>query len=154
MFTFENLDNTVQAYNKLVARIANLKADGDPDLEAAKPYQDSFKEALDNDLNTSLAITALYDVLKADLSDATKRYLIADFDRVLSLGLLDAAAKKEAAAAPADGIDAAKIEALIARRAEAKAAKNWGEADRIRDELKAMGVVVKDTKDGAVWSLL
>ena len=149
VFSFENLDNCVQAYNKLVARIANLKADDEPDLAAAKAYQEKFKEALDNDLNTSLAVTALYDVLKGELSDATKLYLIKDFDRVLSLGLIAAAEKK--AEAPAEGDDVAKIEELIAQRAEAKAAKNWGEADRIRDELKEMGVVVKDTKDGPVW---
>ena len=152
VFSFENLDNCVQAYNKLVARIANLKADGAPDIDAAKQYQDSFKEALDNDLNTSLAVTALYDALKGDISDATKRYLVEDFDRVLSLGLIEAAEKKSAA--PAEGADVAKIEALIAQRAEAKAQKNWGEADRIRDELKEMGVVVKDTKDGPVWEMI
>ncbi len=149
VFSFENLDNCVQAYNKLVARVANLKADGEADLAAAKQYQDSFKEALDNDLNTSLAVTALYDVLKGDISDATKLYLIADFDRVLSLGLIEAAEKKTAAST--DDADTAKIEELIAQRAEAKAAKNWGEADRIRDVLKEMGVIVKDTKDGPVW---
>ena len=152
VFSFENLDNCVQAYNKLVARVAKLKADGEADLEAAKPYQDKFKEALDNDLNTSLAVTALYDVLKGDISDATKRYLIEDFDRVLSLGLIEAAENK-AAASTAD-VDTAKIEELIAKRSEAKAAKNWGEADRIRDELKEMGVVVKDTKDGPVWEMI
>lgn len=152
VFSFENLDNCVQAYNKLVARVAKLKADGEADLDAAKPYQDKFREALDNDLNTSLAVTALYDVLKGDISDATKRYLIEDFDRVLSLGLIEAAENK-AAASTAD-VDTAKIEELIAKRAEAKAAKNWGEADRIRDELKEMGVVVKDTKDGPVWEMI
>ena len=152
VFSFENLDNCVQAYNKLVARVAKLKADGEADLDAAKPYQDKFKEALDNDLNTSLAVTALYDVLKGDISDATKRYLIENFDRVLSLGLIEAAENK-AAASTAD-VDTAKIEELIAKRSEAKAAKNWGEADRIRDELKEMGVVVKDTKDGPVWEMI
>ena len=151
MFSFENLDNCVQAYNKLVARVANLKADGAPDLEAAKPYQDSFREALDNDLNTSLAVTALYDVLKGDISDATKRYLIADFDRVLSLGLIEAADKK--AAAPAADVDVARIEELIAKRTEARANKDWATADAIRDELKAMHIVIKDSKDGVTWEL-
>ena len=153
VFTFENLDNTVQAYNKLVARISKLGTDGEPDLEAAKSYQDSFKEALDNDLNTSLAITALYDVLKADLSDATKRYLIADFDRVLSLGLIEAAEKKAAEAAPAADVDVAKIEELIAKRTQARADKDWATADAIRDELKAMHIVIKDSKDGVTWEV-
>ena len=151
VFSFENLDNCVQAYNKLVARIAKLNADGDPDLEAAKKYQDSFREALDNDLNTSLAVTALYDVLKGDINDATKLYLIKDFDRVLSLGLIEAAEKKTADAT-AD-VDVAKIEALIAKRGEARANRDWATADAIRDELKAMHIIIKDSKDGVTWEV-
>ncbi len=151
VFSFENLDNCVQAYNKLVARIAKLNADGAPDLEAAKKYQDSFREALDNDLNTSLAVTALYDVLKGDINDATKLYLIKDFDRVLSLGLIEAAEKKTADAT-AD-VDVAKIEALIAKRGEARANRDWATADAIRDELKAMHIIIKDSKDGVTWEV-
>ena len=154
VFSFENLDNAVQAYNKLIARIAKLDANGEqPDLDAAKPYQDKFKEALDNDLNTSLAITALYDVFKGDLSDATKLYLIADFDRVLSLGLIEAAQTQKSQSAPAADLDVAKIDELIAKRTEARANKNWATADAIRDELKAMHVVIKDSKDGVSWEV-
>ncbi len=154
VFSFENLDNTVQAYNKLVARIAKLSADGEPDLEAAKTYQQSFKDALDNDLNTSLAITALYDVLKGDISDATKRYLIADFDKVLSLGLIEAAEKLAEESNVSADIDVAKIEELIAKRAQARANRDWAAADAIRDELKAMHIVIKDGKDGATWEVV
>ena len=167
VFSFENLDNTVQAYNKLVNKIMKLSKDGEPDLDATKPYQDKFKAALDNDLNTSLAITALYDVLKGKIDDATKRYLIADFDRVLSLGLLEAADRElqKAAAAEAEkaalqlkaleekGLSKEWVEKNIAARAAAKAEKNWAEADRIRDELLAKGIVIKDSKDGATWEL-
>ena len=154
VFSFENLDNAVQAYNKLIARIAKLDANGEqPDLDAAKPYQDKFKEALDNDLNTSLAITALYDVFKGDLSDATKLYLIADFDRVLSLGLIEAAQTQKSQSAPAVDLDVAKIDELIAKRTEARANKDWATADAIRDELKAMHVVIKDSKDGVSWEV-
>ncbi len=154
VFSFENLDNAVQAYNKLIARIAKLDANGEqPDLDAAKPYQDKFKEALDNDLNTSLAITALYDVFKGDLSDTTKLYLIADFDRVLSLGLIEAAQTQKSQSAPAADLDVAKIDELIAKRTEARANKDWATADAIRDELKAMHVVIKDSKDGVSWEV-
>ena len=167
VFSFENLDNTVQAYNKLVAKIVKLSKDGEPDLDAAKPYQEKFKAALDNDLNTSLAITALYDVLKGKLDDATKRYLIADFDRVLSLGLLEAADAEIEKAAQAEAEKAAQqlklleekgiskdwVNEQIAARAEAKADKNWTEADRIRDELLEKGIVIKDSKSGATWEI-
>jgi cysteinyl-tRNA synthetase len=155
MFSFDTLDNTAQAYKKLVARIAALSPEGEVDKEKAKPYQEAFSAALGNDLNTSLALTELYNVLKADVNDATKLYLIEDFEQVLSLGLLEAAAKeREKTAAPAaDGDLAAEIEALIAQRTQARKDKNWAEADAIRDKLQAMHVVVKDTPQGVEWHI-
>ena len=154
VFSFENLDNTVQAYNKLIARIAKLNQNGEqPDYEAAKKYQDNFKDALDNDLNTSLAVTALYDVLKGDINDATKLYLIEDFDRVLSLGLIKAAEELNAQTAPAADVDTEKIEELIQKRTQARADKDWATADAIRDELKAMHIIIKDSKDGVTWEI-
>ena len=151
VFSWEGLDNAAVAYQKLVSRIAALSKDGEPDDAAAKPLRDAFKAAMDNDLNTSLAITALYDVLKANVTDATKRALIAEFDSVLSLGLLEAAdALNAATAAPADGADA-EIEALVAARTEARSAKDWAKADEIREQLKALHVVVEDTPQGAKW---
>lgn len=167
IFSFENLDNAVQAYHKLVTKIAALADDGAPDVDAAQPFILKFKAGLDNDLNTSLAVTALYDVLKANISDATKLYLIADFDRVLSLGLIEAArrenekkaaeeAEKEAVKArylAEKGLSAEWMEAQLAARAAAKANKDWAEADRIRDELSALGVTIKDNKNGSSWEI-
>ena len=155
VFSFETLDNTAQAYKKLVARVAALKEEGEPDLETAKPFRKQFSEALGNDLNTSLGITVLYDVLKSELSDATKRYLLADFDTVLSLGLLEAAQRekgKTGQAAVSDS-EAAEIESLIAKRAEARKNKDWAAADAIRDELQARHVVLKDTPGGVEWHI-
>ena len=65
-----------------------------------------------------------------------------------------AGAGEYAITGPADASEeeAAKVTALLTARYEARKAKNWAESDRIRDELAAMGVVVKDSKDGAVWS--
>ena len=149
-FSWENLDNARATYEKLVARVAALSEEGEPDMAGAEKYQAQFREALDNDLNTSLAVTTLYDVLKADLSSAAKRTLIASFDQVLGLELLEkAAALREKEATPAEGDG--EIETLIAQRAAAKAAKNWAEADRIRDQLKAQGVELIDTKEGTTW---
>ncbi|MDD6022794.1 MAG: cysteine--tRNA ligase [Oscillospiraceae bacterium] len=152
MFSWENLDNAQTAYDKLVSRIAALKA-GEPeaqDAEAMEALRSTFKEAMDNDLATSLAVTALYDVLKAKISDGAKRLLIGEFDTVLSLGLLEAAqAKAEETAAPQEGD--AEIDALVAARTEAKKARNFAEADRIRDLLKDMGIVLVDTKEGTTW---
>ena len=162
VFSWEGMDNTKAAYTKLLQKIASLKEnDGDIDTEAYDKLTADFKEALDNDLNTSLAVTVLYDVLKAKTNDATKRKLIADFDTVLSLSLLEKAAElakaaKDEAAGTAPDIDpqlAAKIESMIAERAEAKAAKNYARADEIRAELTAMGVTLKDSKEGTTYTI-
>ena len=152
-FSFDSLDNAAQAYQKLAQRIAALSKEGQPDVEAARPYQEQFQAALGNDLNTSLGLTVLYDVLKADLSDATKRYLIDDFDQVLSLGLLEAAeqASQKPAGKELSPEETAEIEALIQKRAEARKAKDWATADAIRDQLAAMHVVMKDTPHGVEW---
>ncbi len=151
-FSFESLNNAAQAYQKLASRVAGLSKEGEPDREAAKPWREKFSQALGNDLNTSLGLTVLYDMLKSDLPDATKRYLVQDFDSVLSLGLLEAAEK---AAAPRGAElsqeEREEIEALIAKRAEARKSKDWAAADAIRDELTARHVVMKDTPDGVEW---
>ena len=155
VFSWENLDNAAGAYDKLIAKIAALKDEGQVDMAAFGQLKEKFVGALNGDLNTSLAVTALYDVLKAKTNDATKLYALKDFDQVLSLNLLAAAQalqKKQAeeAAASADP----EIDALVAARTEAKKAKNFGEADRIRDRLKEMGVEIIDTPQGAKWRKL
>ena len=164
VFSYENLDNAKTSYDKLIARIAALKNEGEVDAEAFETLKKDFTSAMDNDVNTSLAVTSLYNVLKAKCSDATKLALLADFDRVLSLGLIEAAdairraeAEKAAAAAAAeaaahaDDPEAAEIDALVAARAEAKKQKNFAEADRIRGELTARGITLIDTAQGTKW---
>ncbi len=154
-FSYEALDNAGTAYEKLVARIAALKAEGEPNADKVKEMVAVFDAALDNDLNTSLAITALYDALKADATDAEKLAAIAEMDEVLSLGLMAAAdaAREKATAPAADGEFGAWIEEMIAARAEAKKAKNYAEADRIRAELSDKGVTLIDTKEGTKYEI-
>ncbi len=152
VFSWENLDNAAAAYEKLIAKIAALQQEGEVDEAALGQLKERFTGALNADLNTSLAVTAVYDVLKAKCSDATKLAALEDFDRVLSLNLLKAAEayrrkQAEEAAASADP----EIDALVAARTAAKKAKNFAEADRIRDELKARGIEITDTPQGAKW---
>ena len=111
-----------------------------------------FEGALNGDLNTSVAVTALYDVLKAKCNDTTKLALLEDFDKVLSLNLLKAADALRAKQAEEEAANAdPEIDALVAARTEAKKNKNFAEADRIRDELKARGIEIIDTPQGAKW---
>ena len=156
VFTYENLDNAVQAYDKLIARLAQLDPrDGEVDKEAAESLRAKFTEAMDNDINTSLAVTALYDVLKADVNGATKLWLAEDFDRVLCLDLIKKAEEKRSAdAAQADPELCRKIEALIEERAAAKRDKNYARADEIRNEISALGAVLEDTKEGTKYKIV
>lgn len=162
VFSYENLDNAAGTFQKLVAKIAALQPeDGEAVDEAAlAALQAKFRKALDNDLNTSLAITAIYDALKAKTGAATKLAAIGDFDRVLSLDLLakaDAVRKAQTTQVKAvgdvliDGEDDPTIDALVKRRIDAKKAKDFALADQLRDELKALGIAVTDLPNGAKW---
>ena len=153
-FSFEALDNATVAYNKLIAKIAALKADDSQqtDEAALEALREKFNKAMCNDLNTSLAITALYDVLKYKTNDKTKLLPLDEFDQVLSLDLLKAAAEvkkkaEEEAAKKLEGVDP-EILALVEERTAAKKAKNFARADEIRDMLKKRGITLKDTPQG------
>ena len=152
-FSYEALDNVAAAYNKLVKRVSELKDDGNVDESVKNEFEQKFLEAVSGDLNTSMAVTILYDVLKADTGDATKLALVKSFDSVLSLDLLGHAA----ALSEGDDVDPellAYIEDAIERRKEAKKAKDFAKADAIRDELLSKGVEIKDTREGVKWNLV
>ena len=156
VFSWDALDNAKGTYEKLTARIASIVGTGSPvDESAFNEYKARFTDALDNDLNTSLAVTALYDVLKADIGADTKLALIEDFDSVLCLGLLDHARKKREAdelAAQRENGDP-EILAAIARRAEAKKNRDFATADAIRAELSARGITLIDTPNGTQYKI-
>jgi len=151
VFSYEALDQATGTYNKLKNRVAALSKEGTVDEAAVAEFKTKFVEAVGNDVNTSMGITLLYDVLKAELNDATKRAIIGSFDEVLSLDLL----KEEVAAEPA--VDAeleAYVLAKIEERKAAKKEKNFELADAIRAELLEKGVEIKDTREGVVWKLI
>jgi len=158
VFSYDNLDNATVAYNKLVKRISELKPEGEIEQAAFEEYKNKFTEAIINDLNTSMAITVVYDMLKASMNDATKVALIKDYETVLSLGLLEAADTLKAEVNNATSAVDAELEAFILakieERKEAKKAKDFAKADVIRDELLAKGVAIKDTREGVVWELV
>ena len=147
-FSYDVLDNVTVAYDKLHKKVLELKDDGAVDSEKFAAYRAKFEEVLSNDMNTSMGITLIYDVLRDSMNDATKKALIKSFDEVLSLDLTVA---EETASVDAE-LEAFVL-AKIEERKAAKKEKDFAKADAIRAELLEKGVVIKDTREGTVWEL-
>ena len=146
VFSYESLDTAENAYKKLLNKIKSIKKD-DSEMNQADfdKYNNEFKAALEDNLNTSNALTVLYDVLKSDISNNTKLALIESFDKVLSLDLL-----KE------DDVDSELdkyVKEMIEKRKVAKANKDFTLADSIRDELLSKGIVLKDAREGTTYEV-
>ena len=146
VFSFDALDQASDTLNKLKNKIKSIKDDNNYNEGDFNKYNDLFKDALENDLNTSNALTILYEVLKANISSNTKLKLIENFDKVLSLDLLKN-----------DEVDEelkTKITNLIEERKKFKQEKNYEKADEIRKQIEDLGVSIKDTRDGVeiIWN--
>lgn len=150
LFSYENLDSAKNMYDKLIAKIEKLDKNDTSkvDDEAYKAFSEKFKSALENDLTTSLAITAIYDVLKSDINDATKIFLLKDFDSVLDIGIEHLLSKKITKDEGKGESISGEILDLVNKRVDAKKIKDFATADSIRNRLKDMGYDVIDTKDG------
>lgn len=151
VFSYENLNNVELAYEKLVKKIATFKDEGEVDEKLFAEYKEKFTEAICSDLNTSMAITVVYDVVKAKMNDKTKLALLSDFDQVLSLNLTTAGKKLLEESASVEAELERYINDKIAERAAAKKAKDFAKADAIREELLSKGIAIKDTREGVVW---
>jgi cysteinyl-tRNA synthetase len=114
---------------------------------------DTVIEPLLDDLNTPQMIAALHGLRnKAASGNETDRSQFAASLRFLGF-LSETAAQWKGRKQHASGVNASLVDSLIAARAAARARKDFGESDRIRDELAAMGVVIKDSKDGTTWEI-
>lgn len=152
VFSYEVMDSVAAGYKKLRNRIAKLDASGEVNMDVAKEYKEKFISVVGNDINTASGITLVYDVLKSDLNDATKLYIIKDFDYVLSLNLT-AGEVTNNQSAQVDGELGAYIQEMIEKRANAKKERDFATADSIRDELAAKGIVLKDTREGTTYEI-
>ncbi len=147
LFTYDALDNATSAYNKLLSKIKNLMDNREGNVERTDEYLEQFKNSLADDLNTATSLTILYDVLKSDLNNNSKLFIISEFDKVLSLNLLN------------DNIveinnDTKKyIDDMIEKRNIAKKDKNFALADEIRDELANKNIFIKDTREGTTYEI-
>ena len=137
-FSYDALDQAQNTYLKLKNKVQSLGEEGNLDEEKFLEFDNKFKEALADNLNTSFALTILYDVLKSSINDYTKRELIKKFDKVLSLDLLE----EESLEIPKEVLE------LAEERLKYKKEKDYQNADIIRDKINKLGYQVLDTRDG------
>lgn len=146
VFSYDVLESSENEYKKLLKRISNLNKDGSINNDLFDKYNNEFKETLKNDLNTASALTLLYKLLKdTKVNDITKLELIKNFDKVLSLNLVQ---EKNI-----DNDLINYIEEKINERNQAKKDKDYQKADSIREELLSKGIIIKDTREGTIYEL-
>jgi len=155
VFSYEGMDMAKSAYEKLIKRLQKLQPDSSEiNQEYYNKFNNQFKAALEKDLNTSLALTVLFDVLKSEANNNTKIALVKDFDKVLSLNL-----DKEIGNEPKEEIQEVDsdlqtyIKTKIEERKFAKQNKDYALADKIRSELNEKGIELIDTPQGTTFKI-
>lgn len=149
VFSYDSMDIARNSLSKLKNRISKLSKEGIVDQEKFNLYVSKFSKAFENDINTSLMLTVLYEVLKdSSLNDATKYKLVIDFDKVLSLDLVNNVSTKLSSEMESE------INKEIQRRLEAKKNKDFKLADKIRDQLLEKGIKLIDTREGTNYEVL
>lgn len=148
-FSYQALDGARNARKSLVDKLLLLKEKaGSTSGTPSQAYLASFDNAMENDLSTPRALAVLWTVIRdPKLSAADIVATVAVMDGILGLQLM-----ADSVAAPV-AIDAARIEALIAERTEAKEQKDFVKADCIRQELNKYGIVLTDTPTGTTWRI-
>ena len=147
-FSLESLSSSRNAYNNLKEKILEVKSGkkATKDKKLIKQYKEEFLQAINNDLDTPQALALLWNLLKdSDLGDKDKYSLALDFDKVLCLGIKDF---KESQFKLTK-----EIKSLIKEREEYRKQKNWKEADKIRDKLDKLGIILEDSDKGVKWKL-
>jgi cysteinyl-tRNA synthetase len=140
----EYTDESIQAAKNGLEHLHNqvrqvAGAGRDPPQAVHSEFREKFLTAINDDLNMPRAMATIQEMLKSDIPGTEKHATILDFDRVLGLSLDQVDKSQELPA---------EVQALVDARRRARASKDWAGADRLRDEILALGYTVKDTRDG------
>ncbi|WP_152222645.1 cysteine--tRNA ligase [Pseudomonas sp. SCB32] len=152
-------DNLKEAKGALERFYTALRGLPQVAAEGGEAFVERFAAAMDDDFGTPEAVAVLFEMVREinrlrDSEPAAAAALAARLRELAGLlGVLQLDADEFLQAGAAGKVDAAQVEALIQARLDARAAKNWAESDRIRDELTALGVVLEDGKGGTTWRL-
>ncbi|MDL2289004.1 cysteine--tRNA ligase [Oscillospiraceae bacterium OttesenSCG-928-F05] len=145
-FTFEGMESAAKAYGRLLSAVDQHKgAPGEVPEDVLGGFWSAFKQAVDDDLNIPKALGVTWNAARHSVKSQAIYALIMEMDAVLGLSL-DAGVEEETA----PDIDEA-VQAMIEARQAARKAKNFAEADRIRDALKEQGILLEDTPEGVKW---
>lgn len=157
-YSVDNIEQSRAALQRLYTALRGLPEGVAP---VDSEYEVQFKKAMDDDFNTPLAYSVFFELAK-EINNLRDKDLAkaADLGALLKklgsvLGLLEQEPEKylQGAQGAESSLDTAKIEALISARQEARKARDWALADKARDELAAMGVVIEDGPQGTTWRL-
>ena len=156
-YSEDQLNNARAALQRLYAAIQDTES---AEIPENSDYQQRFDQAMCDDFNTASAIAVLFDLVReinrAKAENSDERHGLASLLRHLGgvIGLLQEDAEsylKSVAGRAAGGLSDTAVDELIEQRLQARAAKDWANADRIRDELEAAGIIIEDGPDGTRW---
>lgn len=156
-FSEENLENAHAALQRFYITLRDLPPVNTKDFDAKNQFNERFHAAMNDDFNTPEALAVLFDLAREinRLRSAQQLTEAAQYGALLKhLGLVLGILQDDPEKFLKAGIDASAIEALITARNTARKNKNWAEADRIRDQLTAMGITLEDTPTGTTWIAL
>jgi len=142
-FTWEGMDAAAVALDRLKeGYLRHLQGECTVEQEVINQYEEKFHQAINDDLNMPVAMSVVWDVIKNPIKSQELAKLLLKFDTVLGLRLKDSKTEKNEHTLPEE------IKYLVEKRKQAREDKDWELSDKIRDELKEKGYIIKDTKNG------
>ncbi len=155
-FSKNLLDQAEATLTGLYHSLRDAPAVSEADISAVDLAAEPFYQALNDDLNTPIAIAELHGLFKgmnkAESDEARKNFAAKIHAAARLLGILEQTPEQWLQGGASDnGLDAEAIEALVAERVQAKLDKNYARADEIRDDLAAQGIVLEDSREGTKW---